>query len=71
MTAALVSHLVRQGKYQSEDIAVLTLYRGQLQKMKNRMGRSHEVVISDRDAEELAKEGLDTDEGDRAKPSAT
>ena len=70
MTAALVSHLVRQGKYQSEDIAVLTPYLGQLQKMKKRMGRSHEVVISDRDAEDLAKEGLDADEGDRAKPPA-
>ena len=70
MTAALVSHLVRQGKYQSEDIAVLTPYFGQLQKMKKRMGKSHEVVISDRDAEDLAKEGLDADEGDRAKLSA-
>ena len=70
MTAALVSHLVRQGKYHSEDIAVLTPYLGQLQKMKKRIGKSHEVVISDRDAEDLAKEGLEADEGDRAKPSA-
>ena len=69
MTAALVSHLVRQGKYQSDDIAVLIPYLGQLQQMKKRMSRSHEVVIGDRDAEELAKEGLDTDDGDRAKPS--
>ena len=69
MTAALVSHLVRQGKYQSNDIAVITPYLGQLQKMKKRMGRSHEVVISDQDAEDLKKEGLDSDDGDRTKPS--
>ena len=38
--------------------------------MKKRMGRSHEVVISDRDAEDLEKEGLNTDDGDHTKPSA-
>ena len=32
MTTALVSHLVRQGKYQSDDIAVLTPYLGQLRR---------------------------------------
>ncbi|KAI4273758.1 MAG: hypothetical protein L6R38_006265 [Xanthoria sp. 2 TBL-2021] len=34
MTAALVSHLVRQGIYRNQDIAVLTPYLGQLQKLK-------------------------------------
>ncbi|KAL9592854.1 MAG: hypothetical protein Q9179_006303 [Wetmoreana sp. 5 TL-2023] len=68
MTAALVSHLVRQGKYRSDDIAVITPYLGQLQKMRRRMGISYEVVVSDRDAEDLEKEGLDIDDSDRTKP---
>ncbi|KAI9781350.1 MAG: hypothetical protein M1816_002396 [Peltula sp. TS41687] len=63
MTAALVSHLVRQGKYQSDDIAVLTPYLGQLQKMRRRMSASHEIVIGDRDTVDLEKEGYDVDVG--------
>lgn len=47
MTAALVSYLIRQGKYRNDDITVITLYLGQLQKMRRRMGRSYEVVIGD------------------------
>ncbi|KAI9710167.1 MAG: hypothetical protein M1812_007498 [Candelaria pacifica] len=70
MTAALISLLIRQGKYHNDDIAVITPYRGQLQKMRRRMGRSYEVVVGDRDAEDLEKEGLDADDRDRTKPSA-
>ena len=70
MTAALVSHLVRQGKCQSEDIAFLTPYLGQLQKMQKRMSRLYKILISNRDAEDLMREGLDTAEGDRAESSA-
>ena len=71
MTAALVSHLIRQGKYQNDDIAVITPYLGQLQKMRRRMSRSYEVVVDDQDAEDLEREGLDADDRDRTKPSAT
>ncbi|KAI9704956.1 MAG: hypothetical protein M1836_006736 [Candelina mexicana] len=60
MTAALVSHLVRQGIYQSDDIAVLTPYLGQLQKLRKRLSSSFEIVVGDRDAEELEREGLET-----------
>lgn len=60
MTAALVSHLVKQGKYDPQDIAVITPYLGQLQKL--RMGLAAEsafaVTIDDRDLEEL--ENLET-----------
>ena len=70
MTAALVSYLIRQGKYRNDDIAVITPYLGQLQKMRRRMGRSYEVVIGDRDTEDLEKEGLDADDRDRTKPLA-
>jgi hypothetical protein len=37
MTTALVSHLVRQGEYSKSDIAVLTPYLGQLQRLRRRM----------------------------------
>ncbi|KAI9821504.1 MAG: hypothetical protein M1832_003352 [Thelocarpon impressellum] len=71
MTSALVSHLIRQGKYQGEDIAVLTPYLGQLQKLRSRMGASHELVISDRDAENLEKEGFESNTGGSTKQMTT
>jgi superfamily I DNA and/or RNA helicase len=49
MIAALVLHLVRQGTYESKDIAVITLYLGQLQKIKKRLANSFEIVVRDRD----------------------
>ncbi|OCL12491.1 hypothetical protein AOQ84DRAFT_419589, partial [Glonium stellatum] len=58
MIAALVSHLVRQGTYGSEDIAVITPYLGQLQKIKKRLAESFEIVVGDRDQEELEAKGL-------------
>ncbi|KAL9132322.1 MAG: hypothetical protein Q9175_006504 [Cornicularia normoerica] len=58
MIAALVSHLVRQGTYGSEDIAVITPYLGQLQKIKKRLANSFEIVVGDRDQEELEAKGL-------------
>lgn len=63
MTAALVFHLVRQGKYHSEDIAVLTPYLGQLQKLKQRLRSSFALVVGDRDLEELQTKGLDDESG--------
>lgn len=55
MTAALVSHLVRQGHYNPEDIAVLTPYMGQLQKLRRRMAAesTFAVAIDERDLEQL------------------
>ena len=64
MTAALVSHLVRQGIYGSEDIAVLTPYLGQLQKLKQRLRSSFAIVVGDRDLEELETKGLEDDSGE-------
>jgi hypothetical protein len=61
MTAALVSHLVRQGVYQAEDIAILTPYAGQLFALRKRLMSSFEIVISDLDAEELENQGLQVD----------
>lgn len=64
MTAALVSHLVRQGVYNNEDIAILTPYLGQLQKLKQRLQSSFAIVVGDRDAEELQTKGLEDDSGE-------
>ncbi|PGG95383.1 hypothetical protein AJ79_10093, partial [Helicocarpus griseus UAMH5409] len=58
MTHALVRHIVRQGVYSSNDIAVLTPYTGQLQKLRAKMRNEFEIVLSDRDEETLAKDGF-------------
>ena len=64
MVAALVSHLVRQGVYRHEDIAVLTPYLGQLQKLKQRLRSSFAIVVGDRDSEDLEAKGLEEDPGE-------
>ena len=58
MTAALVTHFVRQGTYSSEDIAVLTPYLGQLQKLNKRLQSSFEILVGDRDQDDMAAKGL-------------
>ncbi|KAK4182162.1 P-loop containing nucleoside triphosphate hydrolase protein [Podospora australis] len=59
MSVALVRHLVRQGEYSPEDIALLTPYTGQLQNLKAALSKDFEVFLSDRDLETLALEGID------------
>lgn len=55
MTAALVSHIVRQGLYSPEDIAVLTPYLGQLHKLRTRMAAesTFALAIGELDLEDL------------------
>ena len=53
---ALVTHIVRQGVYKEEQIAVLTPYVRQLQKLRLSLGNLFEIVLGDRDEEELEKE---------------
>lgn len=74
MTTALVSHLIKQGTYKPDDIAVLTPYLGQLRKLRQRMQSSFEVVLDDRDVksledEGLQDEGLNSTDGPRAPPA--
>ncbi|MCJ1402137.1 hypothetical protein MMC11_005356 [Xylographa trunciseda] len=57
---ALVTHLVRQGTYKNEAIAVLTPYVRQLQKIRNALGTVFDIVIGDRDVEELEKQDIST-----------
>lgn len=70
MVHVMVRHLVRQGVYKSSDIAVLTPYTGQLQKLRAALREDFEIVLSDRDQEALEKDGFATDEmqveGERA-----
>jgi superfamily I DNA and/or RNA helicase len=53
MTVSLVQHLVRQGSYGSDDIAVITPYLGQLVRLRCEMETLFEISVSERDREEL------------------
>ncbi|OAL74790.1 hypothetical protein A7D00_0384 [Trichophyton violaceum] len=59
MAQSLVRHIIRQGVYESKDIALLTPYTGQLQKLRAKLRSDFEIVLSDRDLETLAKDGFD------------
>lgn len=59
---ALVRHVVRQGVYKPDDIAVLTPYTGQLQKLRTAMRSDFEICLSDRDREALEKDGFTVDD---------
>ena len=59
---ALVKHIVRQGVYSSTDIAVLTPYTGQLSRLRAKMRKDFEIILSERDQETLLKEGFDPKE---------
>lgn len=62
MTLGLVSHLMKQGVYHADDIAVLTPYLGQLHKLRARLGRMWELVLNDRDLDDLDKAGMSPDD---------
>ncbi|SCO78800.1 related to ECM32-DNA dependent ATPase/DNA helicase B [Fusarium oxysporum] len=61
IATALVRHLVRQGEYKTEDIALLTPYTGQLQQLRAALGKDFEICLSDRDMTQLAQEGFEDD----------
>lgn len=60
MIAMIVAHLIKQGKYAQDDIAVITPYLGQLQKLRQKLASFMAVVVADRDENDLAKFGLET-----------
>jgi hypothetical protein len=70
MIAALVRHLVRQGRYKPSDIAVLTPYLGQLRRLREHLRTYYEVTLSEGDAIELEEATAaveeDDDNGDSA-----
>jgi len=53
MTVALVQHLVRQGTYGPDDIAVITPYLGQLHCLRREMQKLMQISVGERDEEEL------------------
>jgi DNA polymerase III delta prime subunit len=59
MTIGLVSHLVRQGKYHSNEIAVLTPYLGQLHRLRQILGRSFAISLGEQDQEDLDNAGFE------------
>ncbi|KAF5628884.1 NFX1-type zinc finger-containing protein [Fusarium sp. NRRL 52700] len=63
MATALVRHVVRQGVYKPEDIALLTPYTGQLQQLRAALGKDFEICLSDRDMDQLAHEGFEDESG--------
>ncbi|KAI3322862.1 AAA domain-containing protein [Xylariaceae sp. AK1471] len=54
MTVALVQHLVRQGIYALDDIAVITPYLGQLHQLRRAMQNLLQILFGEKDLEELA-----------------
>lgn len=62
MTAALASHLVRQGTFGSQSLAIITPYLLQLRKIRNRLSSAFEVVVGDVDIEDMRRGGLDEPE---------
>jgi hypothetical protein len=52
----LIRHIVRQGIYSSRDMAALTPYARQLQKLRAKMRSDFEIVLSERDQDVLAQD---------------
>ncbi|CAG7918432.1 unnamed protein product [Penicillium olsonii] len=58
MAVALVGHLVRQ-QYDFGDIAVLTPYLGQLNRLKQKLALAFPITVGDRDQDDLAQAGYE------------
>ncbi|KAI1757927.1 hypothetical protein F4782DRAFT_475735 [Xylaria castorea] len=69
MTVAFVQHLVRQGAYGPDDIAVITPYLGQLYRLRRVMQSSFQISVGERDLEEL--EVLEADKTAQQEEPAT
>ncbi|KAF4850556.1 Helicase required for RNAi-mediated heterochromatin assembly 1 [Colletotrichum siamense] len=54
MVSGLVSHLLKQGVYKTGTIAVLTPYLGQLNKLRQELGSSMQIVVNEHDLDDLA-----------------
>lgn len=70
MTVSLVQHLVRQGSYGPDDIAVITPYLGQLMQLRRQMGNLFEISVGERDLDEI--EAMEADKlanGDMVAPA--
>ena len=59
LAESMVLHLVRQGIYDVGDVVVLTPYVRQLQKLRQRLAGSFEIIVGDKDQDELTKQDAD------------
>lgn len=57
MVTQLVAHLSKQDGYRSGDVVVITPYVGQLRKLRDGLGNTYSVELSERDIEEVAALG--------------
>ncbi|XXH00478.1 formate dehydrogenase (NAD+) [Hypoxylon texense] len=64
MTVSLVQHLVRQGSYGPDDIAVITPYLAQLMQLRREMGKLFEISVGERDLDEIEAFEADMSEDD-------
>ncbi|KAI0505882.1 hypothetical protein F5B22DRAFT_626229 [Xylaria bambusicola] len=74
MTVALVQHLVRQGTYAPDEIAVITPYLGQLHRLRRVMQNLLQISFGERDLEDLAAldaSKVEEDEGSPVLPPST
>ena len=53
LVRALATHLVRQGVYEGSNIVVLTPYVRQLQKLRDTLSDAFDIVVEDKDEDEL------------------
>ena len=60
LVQALATHFVRQGVYKSNEITILTPYVRQLHVLRDMLSNTFEVVIGDKDQDELDEKGFDT-----------
>lgn len=61
MVTALVTHLVKQGCYGEGDIAVITPYLGQLMRLRKQLENIFQIVLGDKDQEEVELAGIAAD----------
>lgn len=54
MVTQLVAHLSKQEGYRNGDVVVITPYVGQLRKLRDALGNTYSVELSERDIEEVA-----------------
>ncbi|KAF3913332.1 hypothetical protein ABW20_dc0103338 [Dactylellina cionopaga] len=69
MVIALVTHLLHQGVFKEKQIAVLTPYLGQMNRLRTILKNSFDIVIGSRDQEALDAEAL-LEEPETPKPEA-
>lgn len=64
MTAASISHFIRQGICWNEDIPALTPYLRQLQKLEQRLQLSFAIIVGDQDSQDIKAKGFEDDNGE-------